>query len=330
MQPLTRRRQFDTPSFFCRDIHLCKRFATAWYGSRLERPQPSVSAARGSAPYLQADTSKLPPRLVVPSDYMRLVTNSQQLKIIESFVNDLEKTMNVKQTRLSFEDIWTRSPPLEAGGASLSTYTKSVRLCHCDHVMYSQLTPLQACLNSFFHDDYHNLSTFRSAYYTKYNRKPYVSPPVQFQWDLASKITIAERNEAIHRLAVFKDWFTKHISEPTTHRTIVVLPIENMSPRYRDEARTHFVPEGVPNLFLSPILGAPEVVVPIAEVTYKSRVSGCDEWLPVAVSLMGVKGSDIELLELVAKCLEGSGRPTAVRTGKRMFVEVGDMGNTLG
>ena len=118
--------------------------------------------------------------------------------------------------------------------------------------------------------------------------------------------------------------------EPTTHRTIVVLPIENMTPRYRDEARTHFVPEGVPNLFLSPILGAPEVVVPVGEVSYKSRVSGCDEWLPVGLSLMGQMGSDIELLELVATCLEESKRPTAVKTGKRTFGEGEGEGYDLG
>ena len=126
MQRLTPCRQFDTPSFFCRDIHLCKRFATAWYGSRLERPQASVSAARGSVPYLQADTSKLSPRLVVPSDYMRLVTNPQQLKIIKSFVIDLEKTMNVEITPLSFGDVWAKSPPVEAGHQSLDTYMKTV------------------------------------------------------------------------------------------------------------------------------------------------------------------------------------------------------------
>ena len=102
-------------------------------------------------------------------------------------------------------------------------------------------------------------------------------------------------------------------------RAIVVLPIENMGPRYRDEATTHFVPEGVPMLFLSPITGGPECVVPAGQVTYGSRVSQRDELLPVGVSLLGAPGSDLELLDLVATCLEESGRPTEVIVGKTMF-----------
>lgn len=76
--------------------------------------------------------------------------------------------------------------------------------------------------------------------------------------------------------------------------TIFVLPIKDMSPRYRDELPTkHFNPVGVPNLFLAPILKAPELTLPIGEVEYESRVSGIVGKLPIAVSLMGSHGKQV-------------------------------------
>jgi hypothetical protein len=42
--------------------------------------------------------------------------------------------------------------------------------------------------------------------------------------------------------------------------------------------------------------------------------------LPVVVDLMAAPGKDWELITAVEKIMELSGRPTAVKTGKRMFV----------
>jgi Asp-tRNA(Asn)/Glu-tRNA(Gln) amidotransferase A subunit family amidase len=100
---------------------------------------------------------------------------------------------------------------------------------------------------------------------------------------------------------------------------LVLLPIENISPRYRDEAITRFNPVGVPMLFLSPILGGPECTAPVGQVAYESRVSNRREFLPVGISLLSAPGTDLELLDMVVSCLEHSGRPTTVLTGKTMF-----------
>lgn len=137
--------------------------------------------------------------------------------------------------------------------------------------------------------------------------------------DLSSRITEAQRDHAVQRLLVFKVWFMEHIMEVDTARTMVVLPIENIAPRYRDKATTDFVPQGVPMLFLSPIIGGPECVIPAAYVTYDSRMSGHQELLPVGLSLLAQPDADLELLELAALCFEGSGRPTRVLPGERMF-----------
>lgn len=51
--------------------------------------------------------------------------------------------------------------------------------------------------------------------------------------------------------------------KPGEQITLVLIPIEDMAPRYHDEMpTTHFNPDGVPNLILSQILKAPELTVP--------------------------------------------------------------------
>lgn len=137
--------------------------------------------------------------------------------------------------------------------------------------------------------------------------------------DLASKITPDERAEAVHRLAVYKKWFAESVMELGQKLTLVILPIENISPRYRDTATSNFKPVGVPMLFLSPILGGPELVVPAGQVPYFSKVTGREELLPVGISVLSAPGMDLKLLDLIKDCLEKSGRPTEVKVGRTMF-----------
>lgn len=60
------------------------------------------------------------------SDYVRLITNKDQLKIIEDFVVDLEQTLGVTIRVVSCQSLWHRSPPSEVGGESLEEYMKDV------------------------------------------------------------------------------------------------------------------------------------------------------------------------------------------------------------
>jgi len=57
---------------------------------------------------------------------MSLITNKDQLKIIDNFVADLEKSLGVKHKRVSFNEVWDSDPPEEAKGESLQEYMKDV------------------------------------------------------------------------------------------------------------------------------------------------------------------------------------------------------------
>ncbi|CAG8984269.1 hypothetical protein HYALB_00010694 [Hymenoscyphus albidus] len=227
-------RQFDTPTYYARDVETCKEFASKWYGDKLPSKQAS-----------------LPPTIIYPTDYMSLITNQDQLRIINEFTTDLENSLGIKHQKLSFKDIWNADPPKEAHGESFEEYMKD------------------ACRNSFFYEDYHHFDKFREDYREKFSKDPYVSPPVRWQWNLSAGITREERDVAVERLAVYKCWFSERIGQ----EAIVLIPIENITPRYRDEPLgKYFNPVGVPMLFVSPILGAPEFTVPSEQFNFEPHL----------------------------------------------------------
>lgn len=53
--------------------------------------------------------------------------------------------------------------------------------------------------------------------------------------ELAASISKAERDVAVNRLAVYRKWFSERVLKESTHDTVVIIPIENISPRYRDK-----------------------------------------------------------------------------------------------
>lgn len=70
------------------------------------------------------------------------------------------------------------------------------------------------------------------------------------------------------RFAIYKDWFLREILKSDKQNAIMVLPIEMLEPRYRDlpPAVPSVPPTGLSVLFLSPTIGAPELVVPSASI----------------------------------------------------------------
>ena len=154
--------------------------------------------------------------------------------------------------------------------------------------------------------------------------------------DVGRLIDKSQKDRAWQRYEVYKDWFIENIIRPDDTRTIIVLPIEELEPRYRDipPAQPVEAPKGISVLYLSPTLGAPEIVVPgkhinqsrefslispAGQIPYSSRITGQKEYLPMAVSLLGAPETDLELIEMTERFLKHVGRSTRVRTGKTMF-----------
>ncbi len=288
-------RIFDTPCLFGRDITEFRDFVMTWYGADLELGHPEDTKHQ-----------KLP-RIVYPLDYMSDLDPVQK-QLIDDFVKDLESLLGVKKTEISFAERWTKSVPEDLAGQSLQHFMK------------------HAPTHAFFYDHYHNFHDFRTKYHAKFGKAPYVSPTLRWRWEIAKDLTRPQRDESILRLQTFKRWFLDEVMCVPTHTTMVVLPIEAMRPNYRDDPPSPpQMPMGIGMLDLAPTLGAPELVVPIGQISYDSRVSGQIEYLPVTLSLMGAPGTDLDLIGEARVCLEKAGRPTWVRVGSSMFAkEAGD------
>lgn len=285
---------FDTPCFFGRDITEFRDFAMAWYGADLKLGRSKDTKQQ-----------KLP-RIVYPLDFVSNL-NPVQKRLIDDFVKDLESLLGVNKTEMSFAEEWTSSAPGNLAGQSLQHFMEN------------------APTHAFFYDLYHNFDDFRAKYYAKFDKAPYISPMLRWRWNIAKDLTHSQRDDAILRLQTFKQWFLDEVMCVPTHTTIVVLPIEETRPNYRDEPPPPpKMPSGIGMLDLSPTLGAPELVVPIGQISYKSRVSKQVEYLPVGLSLMGAPGTDLELIGKAQACLEKAGRPTRIYVGSSMFAKEAD------
>ncbi|KAH7092427.1 amidase signature domain-containing protein [Paraphoma chrysanthemicola] len=279
--------KFDVPSFFGRDINPFKHFAQSWYGGFIAN---------------QAEGRNHPWQIIYPTDYLP-TENLDQMRGLDYFVGELATFLSVEPRKLSISQEWKDSAPIQEN--SLPTYMQNVQA------------------HGFFYDLYHCFDQFRDDYWEKHRHEPFLTKTLRWAWGIGGLVSKEQRDDAMDRVSVFRDWFIKHIMQPEQKRTIVILPIETLEPRYRDTAPDlpYEPPKGLSVLYFSPALGAPEIVVPAGQIPYKSRITGQEEFLPVAVSLLGAPGTDMELISLVERFLISAGRPTKVLTGKNMFGE---------
>ncbi|KAF5600679.1 amidase signature domain-containing protein [Fusarium pseudoanthophilum] len=273
---------FDTPCVFARNLDVIRRIARTWIVA------PSL-------------VKKRPYRLIYPLDYLP-TENLEQMKIIDSFIRDIETHLPATIIPLSIRSSWLQSHP-PGTPTDVEEYLKDV---------------IRA---TFYHQFYQSTENFRQLYPERHDgQQPYVIPFVQRRWALGASVSDAEHEEATRRLLVYKKWLQDQLFGGEKFETLVILPVAEVKPAYRDEKIES--PENqsaCDELFLSPILGSPDVVIPIGETTYHSKISKKIEYLPVVANLVAAPGRDHELLDAVEVILERSKRPKVVSTGSRIF-----------
>lgn len=83
------------------------------------------------------------------------------------------------------------------------------------------------------YDAYRNCHEFRVKCRTQFGKEPYVSPGISSMWAFAKSMTKETRDQGFERLAVYKRWFEDVVV--SRGWPLVVMPLESMAPRYRDE-----------------------------------------------------------------------------------------------
>lgn len=125
------------------------------------------------------------------------------------------------------------------------------------------------------------------------------------------------------QLEVFRNWVTENVMGPdskTISDAILIMPYGEPHPEYRDKANP---PAGtfptIAEKFISPILHAPQLVLPFAQMPYLSKISGRPEMRPIASTMIGAKGSDLMLIKLATEAFKKAGWPTSIQTGRYMY-----------
>ncbi|AEO67441.1 uncharacterized protein THITE_2049603 [Thermothielavioides terrestris NRRL 8126] len=291
--------QFDTPCIFARELRHLKTALRSWI--------PESGGGQTHADQrMPADVPSY--EIVYPLDYLP-VPNQEQMALIDSFLSDAASHLPATVRKISIRETWKSSHPVGTPD-DVDEYLRDV------------------VTRTYYYAFYHSSDEFRNKYAQAHDgRPPYVIPFVQRRWAKGAAVTAAQHQEATDRLKEYKEWLLRTVfyqggqnEKEKQKQVLVLLPIGNVVPNYRDTPSPS--PEeqsALDELFLPPILGAPDIAVPIGDVPYQSRITGQTEHLPVVVNFVAAPGRDWELIAAVEKIMALSARPTVVRTGKRMF-----------
>ncbi|KAJ3564184.1 hypothetical protein NPX13_g7932 [Xylaria arbuscula] len=272
---------FDTPAWIGRDLGIFPHVCGALADGALDNLSNRTSPMRS---------------ILYPTDFIPPEAKAQ-VEAMDDFLDDVSKSMGVKTEKISIHDDWSKSSPV----AEKDLHKYLFKLTH----------------DGWFYSANHSFKSFSEEYKKKNGRPPFVTELVR--WKLGGEVSDREHQELMHRLSIFKDWFIKQYLMNRT--SLVALHIDKAQAKYRDIYPGDADPNvpGLRSTYLSAILGAPELAIPITQLPYSSRISNKEEQLPIVVSLMGSPEADLQLLDWTLEALEKSGRSTKVKTGKVAF-----------
>ncbi|KAK4237949.1 hypothetical protein C8A03DRAFT_44235 [Achaetomium macrosporum] len=307
---------FDTPCIFSRELRHLKSALNSWlphsddgdlanYSIEAELLSYERDGERALGTH-RMEVKEPSYEIVYLLDYLP-VANKEQMALIQGFLIDIVAHFPATIRKMSIRETWKLNHP-EGTSDDVDEYLGDV------------------IKHTYDHGFYHSSDGFRKAYAEAHDgRTPYVIPFVQRRWAKGVAVTPAQQQEAADKLKVYRDWLMRMIfyhdsPEARQKQVFVLLPISNVAPNYRDTPSASTEEQSaLDELFLPPILGAPDIAVPIGDVPYQSRITGQTEHLPVVADLMAAPGKDLELMTAVEKILALSGRPTVLKTWKRMF-----------
>lgn len=172
---------------------------------------------------------------------------------------------------------------------------------------------------------YDAITPFQKAYRNIYQKNPYLDRVNTEKLKLARLVTIEDRERMVQQKAFFANFAYKQILQSGDGSGaagslggIMVWPFNPQEPQYRDNC-----PPLTPHVnwrwdvdYTAPLAGLPQVIVPIGQFRYESRITGEPDFLPIAASIVGPPGSDVVLLDFVSKFLQRTRGLLSVKPGR--------------
>ncbi|ESZ90529.1 amidase [Sclerotinia borealis F-4128] len=200
----------DTVGHFSRSVDSFYRLGDAWFNGT---PQHKF---------------QLPKRILFPSEFWKRYQTEYLASVVEDFVQDLEKALDVERVDYNIESEWA-SASLSPSHIPLKNYLATVSGLSFLQV---KLLTLQQTLSTIqLYDCYHNNAKFRDDFPIVNGHPPYVNPMIRFKWKLGAQISRESYEEALQQKKIFHDFLSSNIFGPDT---IMLLPVGAPWPSYRD------------------------------------------------------------------------------------------------
>ncbi|EHK41963.1 hypothetical protein TRIATDRAFT_322099 [Trichoderma atroviride IMI 206040] len=247
----------------------------------------------------------IPSRIVYPESSFPH-DNDETIDSVDRFIKALESFCGTERTTLDIDEKWIKMDP---HGHKLS--------------IYSELKTTTAHLHlAGFYDA---IAPFQEAYRSTYQKNPYLDRVNIEKLKLARLVTIEDREKMVQQKAFFANFARKQILQggdgsgaTGSLGGIMVWPFNPQEPQYRDN-----YPSLTPHVnwrwdvdYTAPLAGLPQVIVPIGQFQYDSRITGEPDFLPIAASIVGPPGSDIALLDFISKFLQRTRGLLSVKPGR--------------
>lgn len=295
----------DTPAFVARSAAEFASWGKAWYQAGNDT--------------LKSYT-KFPNKLIYPIDTPGINTtaypspgffptsSTAAQALYDDFTTKLEKLLSTNKTVFDF----------------YNEYKNHTGLYPLD-----QLGAVWTLMTSY--EQFHNVvSPFIDSYKNEYDGDhPYLDPQVAMNMAYGQNNTEARFAEAVANKTIFKEWIEESVLAPR-HNTsecssaLLIHPLWPGEPSYRDNYPTESPEEAGPSYVwnqysISQLAGVPEVVLPLGQVNYTSRVTQTTKYLPVAVSINAAAGCDLMLYHLVEVLAQQGVIPEKVLTGQSIL-----------
>ncbi|KAL8695523.1 MAG: hypothetical protein Q9224_003393, partial [Gallowayella concinna] len=252
--------ELDTAGFLCRD--------------------PTIWKAAGIALYPNLTLYTTYPRTIQTLGFPTTPT-TEASRFALSFLSKLQSFLHAQPpTALNLTTAWASSKPASAP-PSIPT------LLNLTYAILISKQQTRLVRDPFF-----------AAYATVHdNRKPYIDPSPLIRWTFGDTFPPSTLQEAQTNKTIFMDWFNTQILKPhnqtCSESLLLYTSTANASSSYRDLYKgPPSVPVGFSTGRISVFAEVPDVVVPVGEAGYESKVTGHREVLPVTVDLMAAKGCD--------------------------------------
>jgi hypothetical protein len=265
----------DTAGFLTRDPLLWHTAAKALYGTNITSNFTSL------------------PRKILTNGFPT-TANSEAASILLDFLSKLQTFLKANgSTAITPANLWSANPPAEANGVSLNTLL---------NIAYPTLISQQ---------QYNLLALPFYADYAAANngKRPFIDPSPLIRWAFGQTQVGPSATSAAQRNAtIFRNWWESKVLVPnvdTCSDSILLYVQSSGSPSYRNVYRSApGIPTGISVGRLSGFAEEPDMVFPIGQASYNSTISGQEEFLPVAVSVVAAKGCDGMIFTLAERLYE--------------------------